>query len=206
MNLNEKSALLIIDMQEDFARPSGSAYINGTADIVSPLADMAAMFRKQKKNIFHVIRLYHPDGSNAERCRKEQIAAGQRIVSPGSEGAAILQELLPQDAKAVHHQELLNGTIAQVADHDYVLYKPRWGAFFQTQLQEALQTKGIDTLLVAGCNFPNCPRTTIYEASERDYHIAIVPSTLSGIYEKAITELTHIGVHVLADPLQFSER
>src|SRR5690606_4684221 len=123
----EKSALLIIDMQEDFARPSGSAYINGTQEIVSPLADMATMFRKQKKNIFHVIRLYHSDGSNAELCRKEQILAGNRMVSPASKGAGILPELLPADTKSIDHDKLLEGAVIEAGEYDHILYKPRWG-------------------------------------------------------------------------------
>jgi hypothetical protein len=27
---------------------------------------------------------------------------------------------------------------------------------------------GVNTVVVCVCNFPNCPRTTIYEASERE--------------------------------------
>src|SRR5690606_20601871 len=92
--------------------------------------------------------------------------------------------------------DLLKGEIIQCGVNDYVLYKPRWGAFYHTDLHNLLQTKGITTLFVAGCNFPNCPRTTIYEASERDYKVSIIPPTLSGIYERGITEMQQIGVHV----------
>ena len=28
---------------------------------------------------------------------------------------------------------------------------------------------GVDTIVVAGCNLPNCPRATLFEASERDF-------------------------------------
>jgi len=197
----EKSALLIIDMQEDFARPSGSAYINGTQEIVSPLADMAMMFRKQKKNIFHVIRLYHSDGSNAELCRKEQILAGNRMVSPASKGAGILPELLPADTKSIDHDKLLEGAVIEAGEYDHILYKPRWGAFYNTILHDILQSKGITSLFIAGCNFPNCPRTSIYEASERDYRISIIPSTISGIYSRGLKEMKNIGVHVFDELL-----
>ncbi|MDZ7731459.1 MAG: hypothetical protein U5K37_11920 [Natrialbaceae archaeon] len=43
-------------------------------------------------------------------------------------------------------------------------------------------------------NFPNCPRTTIYEASERDFRIVCVPDALSGTYERGLEELRNIGV------------
>lgn len=73
----------------------------------------------------------------------------------------------------------------------------RWGAFFQTPLDAHLRSLGVSTVVVAGCNFPNCPRTSIYEASERDYRAAIVTDAVSGIYERGLTELRNIGVATL---------
>lgn len=77
------------------------------------------------------------------------------------------------------------------------MYKPRWGAFFDTSLMEFLQKREIQSLVITGCNFPNCPRTTMYEASERDFRLAIVEEGLSGLYERGLQELEAIGVHVL---------
>lgn len=192
-------ALVIIDMQEDFAHPSGAAYINGTAEIISSIAGIAALFRKHGRPVYHVIRLYHPDGSNAELCRREMISSGHSVVAPGTSGAAILQDLLPDHCSSVDHEELLKGEVTQMGDHDYVLYKPRWGAFFNTRLHEELRLKGITGLLIVGCNFPNCPRTTFYEASERDYHLAMAPFAISGVYDRGVTELENIGAHRFND-------
>ena len=50
---------------------------------------------------------------------------------------------------------------------------------------------------MCGCNFPNCPRTTIYEASERDYRIVLAQDATSQIYEKGLEELNIIGVSVM---------
>jgi len=194
-----KSALLIIDMQKDFATSNGKAYIDGTEEIVPNLVTLANIFRRQGKDVIHIIRLYHPDGSNAELCRKDIISSGKHIVAPQSEGAAIIDELLPDNVRPYHHEDLLKGKIVQCGVNDYVLYKPRWGAFYDTELHNMLQSKGITTLFIAGCNFPNCPRTTIYEASERDYKVSIIPSTISGIYERGIKELQHIGIHVFEE-------
>lgn len=38
--------------------------------------------------------------------------------------------------------------------------------------------------MFAGCNFPNCPRTSIYEASERDFRTVLVRDAISGLYER----------------------
>ena len=56
----------------------------------------------------------------------------------------------------------------------------------------------MNTLVVCGCNFPNCPRATIYEASERDYRIVAVTDAISGAYERGMRELEGIG----AEPMR----
>ncbi|WP_255564665.1 cysteine hydrolase family protein [Candidatus Mycobacterium methanotrophicum] len=89
---------------------------------------------------------------------------------------------------------LLSGQPQQLGNHEIVLYKPRWGAFFATTLNDHLRQQNIDTVVVAGCNYPNCPRTTIYEASERDYRVILVEDAVSGRYERGRAEMTNIGV------------
>ena len=52
-------------------------------------------------------------------------------------------------------------------------------------------------MVVAGCNYPNCPRTTVYEASERYFRTVLIEDAVSGLYTKGIQELTQIGVSVV---------
>ncbi len=77
------------------------------------------------------------------------------------------------------------------------IYKPRWGAFHGTRLEEHLRAAGVDTLVFCGANFPNCPRTSIYEASERDFRVVLARDALSGLYERGEAELAGIGVLLL---------
>ena len=53
-------------------------------------------------------------------------------------------------------------------------------------------------MVFCGCNFPNCPRTSIYEASERDFRVVLVRDAVSGLYERGERELTNIGVHLMS--------
>ena len=55
----------------------------------------------------------------------------------------------------------------------------------------------MNTVVVAGCNFPNCPRTTIYEASERDIRLVLASDAVSGLYEQGRREPSRIGTHFL---------
>ena len=55
---------------------------------------------------------------------------------------------------------------------------------------------GVNTIVICGCNFPNCPRTSIYEASERDLRVMMVDDAMSGVYDQGRKELRNIGVTI----------
>jgi nicotinamidase-related amidase len=92
----------------------------------------------------------------------------------------------------------LAGGIQQLGEYEVAIYKPRWGAFFGTPLESHLKNLRVDSLVFTGCNFPNCPRTSIYEASERDYRVALVDDAISGLYDRGREELLSIGVEILS--------
>jgi len=50
---------------------------------------------------------------------------------------------------------------------------------------------------VAGFNFPNCPRATIYDATMRDLRVAVVRDAVSGLYDRALQELRAVGVAMI---------
>ncbi len=62
------------------------------------------------------------------------------------------------------------------------------------RLDQHLRSAAVDTVVVAGCNFPNCPRASIYEASERDYRVVMVDDAVSGLYDVGRREMQNIGV------------
>jgi nicotinamidase-related amidase len=93
---------------------------------------------------------------------------------------------------------LLSGRIQTLESREVVIYKPRWGAFYNTPLEQYLRAEGISTLVLSGCNFPNCPRASIYEASERDFRLVLVEDAISGLYDQGRREMQNIGVAVLS--------
>ncbi|MBM4263748.1 MAG: cysteine hydrolase [Deltaproteobacteria bacterium] len=57
---------------------------------------------------------------------------------------------------------------------DYYIVKYRWSAFFQTYLDLALRTRGIDTLVVSGGSTDVGVTSTLYSARDLDYHTIVV--------------------------------
>ena len=89
---------------------------------------------------------------------------------------------------------LLSDYLQQIGTMEWIMYKPRWGAFYNTLLEKHLHNLDVNTVVICGCNFPNCPRTTIYEASERDFRIILAKDATSLIYNIGLQELENIGV------------
>jgi nicotinamidase-related amidase len=194
----DSAALVSIDMQRDFLDIPGddaAMPVAGTGAVISAIAKLARVFRQRGLPIVHVVRLYRPDGSNVDPVRRQSVERGARIAAPGSPGSQIAAELLPNTVE-LDHESLLAGGLQQIGIAEHVIYKPRWGAFYDTKLDQHLRESGSNTLVFAGCNFPNCPRTSIYEASERDYRIVLVSDAVSGMYERGIEECRAIGVSV----------
>ncbi len=199
------AVLLTIDAQRDFTLPGAPAEIPGTAEVVPGMRRLVRTFRQSDRPIVHVVRLYSSDGSNVDLCRRQDAERGKCVVLPGTGGAELVDELKPSPEVRLDAERLLNGGLQQIGPAEWVVYKPRWGAFYRTPLEEHLHGLRANTVVVCGCNFPNCPRATIYEASERDFRIAFVPDATSGVYERGLRELENIGVK-LASVDELSEK
>lgn len=191
------AALLTIDVQQDFVLPGALAEIPGAMVVVPQIQRLLQAYRQAHKPIIHVVRLYLPDGSNVDCCRRHLIEQGKPIVLAGSPGAELLEALKPTATITLEPSRLLAGELQTISPQEWILYKPRWGAFYQTVLQQHLQVLQVNTVIVCGWNFPNCPRTTIYEASERDFRVVFISDATSGTYERGLQELQHIGVTVV---------
>jgi nicotinamidase-related amidase len=191
-----RSILITIDTQNDFTLPNAPAEIKGTAAIVPNMSELLQAYREKGLPILHVIRLYKEDGSNVDICRREVVENGAKIAVPDTEGAELVREIRPVHSKSLNANSLFNGDFQSINNNEWVMYKSRWGAFYKTDLEQFLHNHEIDTLVFIGCNFPNCPRTSMYEASERDFRVVMVSDAMSQVYDKGIQEMSNIGIYV----------
>ncbi|GIH06962.1 hypothetical isochorismatase hydrolase [Rhizocola hellebori] len=191
------AALITIDMQRDFL--SESPYgLAGTTEVIPALAKLATAFRAAGRPIVHIVRLYQPDGSNADLLRRTLLSGGASIVRPGTPGRLLAPGLLPKGDLDLDDEALLAGKEQELAPGEYAIYKPRWGAFYRTALESLLTAQGVDTLVFAGCNMPNCPRASIIEASERDYRVVLATDAVSQSSEQGLREIAGIGAILMS--------
>ena len=193
----DSAALLTIDVQVD-TLDGGPFEVPGTSAAVPRIASLCQAFREAGLPIVHIVRIYRADGSNAEPVRKQLVAGSIPVLRAGTPGRLLAPGLAPDPSARLDDDLLLSGRAQRLGDREIVLYKPRWGAFFGTTLVNYLNENHVDTVVVAGCNYPNCPRTSIYEASERDYRLVLVNDAVSGLYDRGRAEMANIGVTLCA--------
>jgi nicotinamidase-related amidase len=190
------SVLVTIDTQRDVL-DGGALEVAGTSAVLPQLRVLVNAFRAAHRPIVHVVRLYEPDGSNVDLCRRLAVEDGSRVLIAGQPGSQLADELLLEPSVPLDAPLLLSGELQALGANEVAMYKPRWGAFFGTPLEQHLREQEVSTLVLCGCNFPNCPRTSIYEASERDFRVVLVRDAISGLYDRGELELQDIGVQLM---------
>lgn len=157
-------ALIVIDMQRDFAEPGGfgASLGNDVSRIARIVPDVKLLidgFRKAGLPIIHTMECHRPDLSDLPVAKRDRgnpkLRIGDegpmgRILIAGEAGTAILHDLSPVDGEVV-------------------IEKPGKGAFYATQLGDVLRERGITQLVFAGVTTEVCVQTTMREANDRGY-------------------------------------
>lgn len=170
MNKNrwKHSALVIIDMENGFVDPESPFCIKGAAAAVPHIAGAAAAARKAGLPVFFVRRVYREDGSDVEKTRLKKWKEAGRPMTASSTGAL--------------SAEFVDGLRPEPGD--YIINKPRWSAFFGTELDVVLRRLGAGRVVLAGTTTPNCVRSSCYDANSLDYDVTVLSDGTSSNTEE----------------------
>lgn len=143
----ERTALVMIDFQRDFIYPGGfGAALGNDVGLLAACLPAAARLLQGARNaglvIVHTLEAHNPgltDLPRSKLCRGNP-PEGMRIGDTGDMGRILVQG---EDG---------NGIVDEVApiEGEKLLHKPGKGAFYATELQDFLQSRGITHLLFAG--------------------------------------------------------
>lgn len=183
----KETALVVIDMENAFISAESPLCIRQAAATIPACGDAIRKARERGMRVFFVNRVYRKNGSDVEFTRYASWERGGRYLAPGSTGALSIevpQEFLPQAG-------------------DYSIIKPRFSAFFQTELDLILRRLGVRTLFLAGTTTPNCIRTTCYDGLSLDYNIAILTDCTSSNTEEIqrvnLEDMERIGAALVSN-------
>lgn len=190
-------ALLTVNAQRDFTLPGSPMKAAGACNAVPGMGRLAKAFRAEGLPILHAVRMYRPDGSNVDICRRKAVEDGLRILMPGSSGVDLVDEVKPSPDVRLHPDWLFAGSFQDIGPREWIFYKPRWGAFHNTALEQHLRNLNVTTIVLCGCNFATSVRATIYEATARDLRVVLVPDAVSGTTEEGVRELGRIGLYLV---------
>ena len=161
-------ALVVIDMENAFIDPASPLCIKNALATVPTCGKVIEKARERKIPVFFVNRIYRKNGSDVEFTRYQSWYDGDRYLAPGSTGPLSIDvpaEFRPKEG-------------------DYCIVKPRFSAFFQTELDLILRRLGIKTVILTGTTTPNCIRTSCYDGLSLDYNILIIKDCCSSNTEE----------------------
>ncbi len=177
--MSENSALIIVDMQNDFVLRGAPVCVAGALDTIPNIARVLEKFRKEKSPVFHLVREYRADGSDIEITRQPSFLNDKSYAVPNTKGCEIVEELKPIEG-------------------EYRIVKNRFSGFMHTELDFMLRRLGISHIVICGTQYPNCIRTTIFDAVSYGYDVTLITDATSAetseIAEANIRDIKNISV------------
>jgi biuret amidohydrolase len=152
------TALLVVDMQNDFLLPAAPVRVPGGTELVPLIADLAAQCRSAGFPVFYTQEMHRADLSDFGI----ELDFEPAHCLEGSGGEELIDGLgvLPSDV-------LIRG-------------KRRYNAFLGTDLDLALRIRGVENLIVTGVCTDICVIATVHHARNLDYRCFVLDDGVAG--------------------------
>jgi nicotinamidase-related amidase len=170
------SALIIVDMQNDFVHPDGEfarrARESPAAEIDMPflmgtipqVRRLAGAFRNAGRPVIYVAQVLKPDYSDAQipYWRFGRPAGNRTFIVEGTWGAQIVDDLKPVEG-------------------EHLVIKKGFGGFANTPLDTILRNLGVTTCIVSGVTTCVCVSTTVRGGVEHNYRMIVVKDAVAEV-------------------------
>jgi nicotinamidase-related amidase/catechol 2,3-dioxygenase-like lactoylglutathione lyase family enzyme len=168
---HERTALLVVDMQNAFCHPEGTLGMSGV-DVrpalaaIEPVRKLVSAARTADVPVIWTQQEHFPVDARRARKRLAAHTAKRKRVSAlsGTWDMEFVDELKPL-----------------ADDPSLVIRKHRFGSFYETRLEQVLRMLGTEALLVCGATANACVETTLREAYLRDYDVVAIVDAIAAV-------------------------
>jgi ureidoacrylate peracid hydrolase len=175
-----KTAVIVVDMQNDFASRGGmldlaGIDISGIRKAIVPIAKALISARRSGIKIVYLKMAFRPDLSDfgapdsPNRLKHPPFVGKSTHAPDGRESRILIRDTWNTDIV----DEL------KPQGDDSVIYKHRYSGFYQTDLDATLRKLGIQYLIIAGCTTSVCVESTVRDAMFRDYSCLLLEDCMS---------------------------
>lgn len=184
----QATALIVIDMQNDFVNPGGFGEFLGNdvfllRKAIGPIKNILSAVRGTEIKVIHTREGHRPDLSDCPlsklRRGKLKVRIGDegpmgRVLVRGYRGHEIIDELKPLEGEPI-------------------IDKPGKGSFYATDLHLVLQDWGIKYLVITGVTTEVCVHTTVREANDRGYECLVLEDCVASYFP----EFQEVGIKMI---------
>lgn len=176
-------ALLVIDMQNDFASPEGAMAefgfdVSDVGRIVAPVHALLTAARESGVAVIHT-RMVNDERLNAPSWTS--FWGPPAVTVPETKGWEFVSELCPQPGEVV------------IEKHSY-------GGFHGTNLDTVLKAAGRTTVVVVGTGPNICAGDTLHQAFALGYHVLAVEDAIASFSHKGPAfnqKLKDVGLYIV---------
>ncbi len=190
----KRTALLVVDLQNDFADPRGSLYVRGGEDVVPFVNAELARARKSGALVVYTQDWHPPD---TPHFAKDGGVWPVHCVR-NTRGARFHKDL------DVDGEVVRKGADGKDGYSGFTVRDPRTGATDETRLGSLLKDAGVRRVVVAGLATDYCVKDTAIDAAKKGFHTTVLargirPVDLNpGDGSRAIAAMRRAGVVIEA--------
>ena len=158
LKLDPKStALILIDMINAVAKGNGPPYNvpPNRQGVIDNFVRLVAHCREVGAPIIYITTYRRADNSDAPKTIADVGGGGGAAMLEGTPAVEVIDELAPQDG-------------------DYIVVKPRFSAYYGTNMESILKSLGTETILVGGISTQRSVEGTARDAKNRDTQCVVV--------------------------------
>jgi nicotinamidase/pyrazinamidase len=192
---DRRTALVIVDLQNDFADAAGGLSVHGGANLVPIINGEIAMARAAEASIVFT-QDWHPEAT--PHFAKDGGLWPVHCVA-GTWGAELHPDLDPEAAAAA--PRVRKGANGEDGYSGFTMRDPTSGATTPTELEGLLRDAGIAWVVVCGLASDYCVKATALDAARLGFETAVLLDAMRpvevapGDEQRAIEEMTAAGVH-----------